>query len=387
MKFTPRPYQTGAINAGLDFLLGDRTAPEFQIITTGAGKSVIIANTAKELPDPVVVFQPSKEILEQNYAKYISYGFRAAKYSASVGEKYIDKVTFATIGSVVKKPHLFNHCKYALIDEAHYMNAEDGMYRDFFRAHPQMKVLGYTATPYRLTADFEGAMLKFLNRTTPRFFERVNYYIQNIELFDAGHLSKLEYFDFNQIDRSLLTMNASGTDFTEASVRAYIRQNKIHEKTAYYAGQLLNVQKRKNLLIFCTLIDEAMKVAKLVPGSVVLTGDTDAATRSRILAEFKSGKIRCVINVGVLTVGFDFPELDTVLMARSTMSLAVYYQIIGRVMRPHKNKASGWFVDLGGNIRKFGKIETMKIRQNERGEYSIWNNGKQLTNVVFSAAA
>jgi len=385
MKFTPRPYQVGAIDAGLEYFLGGRTKPEFQIVTTGAGKSLIIANTAMRLPDPVVIFQPSKEILEQNYAKYISYGYRAAKYSASVGEKYIDKVTFATIGSVVKKPHLFNHCKYALIDECHYFNPEDGMYRDFFAAHPQMKVLGYTATPYRLTADYEGAMLKFLNRTTPKFFDRVNYFIQNSELFDAGHLSKLEYFDNNQIDRSLLTMNSNGTDFTDASVRAYIRQNKIHEKTAYYANALLG--QRKNLLVFCTLIDEAMKVAKLVPGSVVLTGDTDNSLRARILAEFKAGKIRCVINVGVLAVGFDFPELETVLMARSTMSLAVYYQIIGRVMRSHKNKLSGWFVDLGGNIRKFGKIETMKIRQNGMGDYSIWNNGKQLTNVVFSAAA
>lgn len=94
--------------------------------------------------------------------------------------------------------------------------------------------------------------------------------------------------------------------------------------------------------------------------------------------------IRCVINVGVLTTGFDYPELECVLIAKSTMSLSLYYQIIGRVMRPHANKESGWVVDLGGNINFFGKIETMKIEQTETGLYYISNNGRQLTNVTLT---
>jgi DNA repair protein RadD len=66
------------------------------------------------------------------------------------------------------------------------------------------------------------------------------------------------------------------------------------------------------------------------------------------------------------------------------MSLALYYQIVGRVMRPHKDKISGWVVDLGGNISKFGKIETMKIECNEKGLYYITNEGRQLTNVPLN---
>lgn len=66
------------------------------------------------------------------------------------------------------------------------------------------------------------------------------------------------------------------------------------------------------------------------------------------------------------------------------MSLALFYQIVGRVMRPHKNKESGWVVDIGGNIQLFGKIETMKIEQNASGLFFISNNGRQLTNVPFS---
>jgi len=129
-----------------------------------------------------------------------------------------------------------------------------------------------------------------------------------------------------------------------------------------------------------------MAVHKRIPGSAILTGETKKEERERILSHFKSGKIRCLINVGVLTTGFDYPALEAVLMARSTMSLSLYYQIVGRVMRiftyADGTKKKGWFVDMGGNINFFGKIETMKIVDNH-GYLSIWNNGRQLTNVPF----
>ena len=120
----------------------------------------------------------------------------------------------------------------------------------------------------------------------------------------------------------------------------------------------------------------------------MITGDTEKKAREKILADFKSGRIKCVINVGVLTTGFDYPGLECILLARSTMSLALYYQMVGRVMRPYKNEdgteKQGWVVDLGGNVNKFGKIETMWIQKDHKGLFSIWNNGRQLTNVVFS---
>jgi DNA repair protein RadD len=142
--------------------------------------------------------------------------------------------------------------------------------------------------------------------------------------------------------------------------------------------------KRKNLLVFCAMISEALEVAKGIPGAVVVTSLTEPAVRDKILIQFKAGIIRCVINVGVLTVGFDYPELEAILIARSTMSLRLYYQIVGRAMRPHPDKVSAWIVDLGGNISFFGKIETMQIKENDKGLLSVWNNGRQLTNVTFT---
>lgn len=382
MNFTPRPYQVEAISAAVDFFKSNRRENAFEILPTGSGKSVVIANIAKELDGQTIVFQPSKEILEQNFKKFISYGFRAGIYSASAGHKKIDQVTFATIGSVAKKHHLFRDVKQIIIDECHLVNAKDGMYHNFIKSLPQAKVLGLTATPYRLTSTMEGAMLKFLNRTNPRIFNKVLYYIQNKTLFDAGHLAKLEYYAFNVVDRRMLQMNSTGTDFTEASLKAYYKRIDMPKVTAEYALRLL--AKRKNLLIFCSLIEEANRVASMVPGSIVLTGDTEKKERERILNNFKNGVIKCVINVGVLTTGFDYPELECVLIARSTMSLALYYQIVGRAMRPHPNKESAWIVDLGGNISFFGKIETMQIKQNNSGLFYIENNGKTLTNTPFT---
>ena len=386
MSFEPRPYQREAIDANIAFFNSDKDHHAIEILPTGSGKSIVIAHTAMGMEGKTIIFQPSKEILEQNYSKYISYGYRASIYSASAGMKYIDKVTFATIGSVAKKHYLFKEFKNIIIDECDLVNAKGGMYNDFIKNIEGCKVLGLTATPYRLSASFDGAMLKFLTRTRPRVFSEVLYYIQNDVLFNNGYLAKLEYFTFNVIDRSMLAVNSNGTDFTEASLRNYYRKIDMPKVTMYYANRLL--AKRKNLLIFCALIEEARQAARGIPGAVVLTGDTDMSERTRILSQFKSGKIRCVVNVGVLTVGFDYPELEAMLIARSTMSLRLYYQMVGRVMRPHPGKESAWVVDLGGNINFFGKIETMKIEKTNTGLYYISNivNGRyrQLTNVTFS---
>lgn len=384
MSFQPRPYQTQAINAALDFFRSEEKFNAIEILPTGSGKSVVIANIAMGLEGKTIVFQPSKEILEQNLKKFLSYGYRAGVYSASAGSKFIDKITFATIGSVAKKPHLFRECQNIIVDECHLVNAKGGMYEGFIRSIPGAKVLGLTATPYRLASNSFGAELRFITRTNPRIFNKVIYSIQNEVLFNAGHLAKLEYFNFDVVNRAMLTLNSSGTDFTDASLKSYYRQINFTNLTIGYANRLL--AKRKNLLIFCSLISEAQEVVAGIPGACIVTGDkniTPDSERTRILSQFKAGAIRCVVNVGVLTTGFDYPELECILLARSTMSLSLYYQMVGRAMRPHPGKQSAWIVDLGGNIKFFGKIETMQIKKSATGLYSIWNNSRQLTNVPF----
>jgi DNA repair protein RadD len=384
-KFQPRPYQAGAIKAGVNFFNSSKIYHGLEILPTGSGKSVVIANIAKELDGKTIVFQPSKEILEQNFAKFISYGYRASIYSASAGQKRIDKVTFATIGSVAKKHYLFKDFKNIIVDEAHLVNPQKGMYHDFIHAVEGCKVIGMTATPYRLTTSFEGAMLKFLTRTRPRIFSKVLYCVQKDVLFNAGYLAPLKYYSFNVIDRKMISLNKSGTDFDQRSLSNYYKKIDFPKATAYYANRIL--AKRNSLMIFCATVADAIKSKHLITGSELLTDETKSNDRSRIFSAFKANKIRCLIVVGIGTTGFDFPGLEAVLLASSMLSLSMYEQKIGRVMRPFTyadgSKKEGWIVDLGGNVNFFGKIETMQVVQNEKGLHSIMNNGRHLTNVTF----
>lgn len=383
MAFQLRTYQRESIDLSVDFLNGNSTENALVILPTGSGKSVVIAKILEPLEGKTIVLQPSKEILEQNYDKFSNYG-KASIYSASAGEKRIDKVTFCTIGSVINKKHLFKGLSNILIDECHLVNSDAGMYNEFIKAFPKAKVLGLTATPYRLETTATGPQLTFLTRSIPRIFSKVLYYVQNDVLFNAGYLAELEYYNFDVIDRSKLQVNSSGIDFTQTSLRRYYKSIDMPSRIVKNALTILS--KRKNLLIFCALIEEANVVHKRIPGSAILTGETKKEERERILSLFKKGTIKCLINVGVLTTGFDYPALEAVLMARSTMSLSLYYQIVGRVMRiftyADGTMKKGWFVDMGGNINFFGKIETMQIVDND-GYLSIWNNGRQLTNVPF----
>lgn len=380
--FTPRPYQVDAVNSALEYFHGPSTRHAFEILPTGSGKSVVISNITKELKTKTLVFQPSKEILEQNYAKYAAYGFRAGIYSASLNTKHVDDVTFATIGSVAKRAYLFRDFKNVIIDECHLVNPADGMYQSFLSRIRGCKILGLTATPYRLvSAGFNGVQLKLINNTFPRIFSDCLYYIQNNVLFDAGHLAKLRYFSFNEIDRNALLLNGDGSDFNEASMAAFSRENNMGSKLIAYTNKILT--QRQNALVFCSCISEANTVVRGIPGAEIVTGMTEQNERSRILNNFKAGRTKCLVNVGVLTTGFDYPALESVIIGRPTMSLSLFYQIVGRVMRPHKDKDCGWVVDLCGNIDFFGKIETMKIREID-GQLSVWNEGRRLTDVELT---
>ena len=117
MKYTLRPYQQEAVDAALADL--NKWRPALIVAPTGCGKSLIIAWLLEKLEWHTIVFQPSKEILEQNYEKFVSfYGDSDVWiYSASMGTKEIAKVTFATIGSVKNKMEDFKHFDNVIIDE------------------------------------------------------------------------------------------------------------------------------------------------------------------------------------------------------------------------------------------------------------------------------
>lgn len=147
MKYELRPYQKEASDAAVRFFQSKEKKNSIIVVPTGGGKSIILADIARQLDGNVLVLQPSKEILEQNFSKLLSYGVTdCAIYSASLKSKDIDRITFATIGSIINHKEEFDKFKAIIVDECHVINATGGMYKDFL-THVKRKVLGFTATP------------------------------------------------------------------------------------------------------------------------------------------------------------------------------------------------------------------------------------------------
>lgn len=379
-----RPYQREAVDAAVSFFDSPMQGNGLIVLPTGAGKSLVIANIAYRLDAPVLIFQPSKEILEQNYHKLLSYGvLDAGIFSASFNSKDVRKVTFATIGSVKSHKDYFRRFRYVIIDECHLVNAEAGMYKEFIDA-TRCKVLGLTATPYRLYSNrFYGSMLRFITRTQPRIFDRLLYHVQVRTLLDQGFLADLNYYEVPIVNCARLEVNSRGADYTDVSVRRHYAEVKFSDELTSVVNRLLNAG-RKSILVFTRFTDEAEHLARVLGHrAAVVTGETAANVRESVLQSFKAGRINVVANVGVLTTGFDFAELDTVVLARPTMSLALYYQMVGRAIRPCKDKI-GWVVDLCGNYKRFGRVDNLELRQRAPGIWAVFSGTRQLTNVWFN---
>lgn len=368
-----------------------------------------MADIANRLDGDTLVLQPSKEILAQNYDKMCSYGKECSIYSASMKSKEISKITFATIQSVMHDLDSFDHFRNIIVDECHRVNPKEGQYVDFIKK-TKRKVLGLTATPYILGSTRvpikgpdgkvvknvfgepemqRGAILRFLTRMKPKVFKELLYYCQVWDLLQQGYLAEVKYYDVTPqsfLDaRAKLLRNTTGMDYDADSVQRSFRYAGMYSYLVSIIRRLLNAG-RKHILVFCHTLSEAEGLTGCFQNCAYVSGETNQNERDRILQEFKVGNIRVVANVGVLTTGFDFPALDTVVMARPTMSLAMYYQIVGRLLRPFQGKEP-WFIDLCGNVRRFGHVEHLWLTCPSAGEWQvkgyvggIWT---QLTNIFF----
>jgi len=381
-----RPYQEDAVKAGIGFFKKKSKKNAVIVAPTGSGKSLIIANIAKKLDGKTIVFQPTKELLEQNYSKYCSYGEYAEIYSASAGRKKISKVTFATIGSVVNKPELFKEFQYCIVDECHLVSPQSGtMYQKFFNKL-DLKVLGLTATPVRLkTYNFPDrhSKLNMLDRMRPKFFNEFIHVTQISELVGMGFFAHIEYIS-NPFNKSALQVNTTGAEYTDNSIKKALYENNTNNQITQLCRKIYKKGVVKHVLIFTVTVEDAEFISKNLDSCAVVSAKTKKKDREEILKDFKSGKIKTVANVGILTTGFDFPELDCIILARPTMSLALYYQMIGRAVRPHQNKEKAYIIDMVGVVSRFGKVENLTFGHDRRGLSGLFSNGVQLTNVDIS---
>ena len=382
-----RDYQLEPVAIGIEFFNTPKMAPSIIVAPTAFGKSIVIAYIAKGINEKVLVIQPSKELLEQNYNKLINLGGKASIYSASMGEKEIGDITYATIGSIINIAWKFRELGITkvIIDECdRYPRDKNGQLRKFIDGMKATHVLGLTATPLKLQTNMSetgpySKLVMLTNRSKHgTFFNHIIHVSQIEEIVKMGFWTPLEYQSYD-FDTGALVYNSSGAEYTNDSIaRAYENQN-LQDKIVKKVREL---QDRKSILIAVPTIIQATQLAGKIPSAAVVHGETPTGERNRIIEEFRNQKIRVIVQVNVLTVGFDYPELDCLITGRPTASISWWYQFVGRGTRIHDNKQNCLVVDFVGAVDKFGKVESLYYKEDEDGIWELYGeNKKKLTGI------
>lgn len=357
-----------------------------------SGKSLIISKIAHEINRPTLVLQPSKEILEQNYAKAVSFGSKPTIYSASCGVKELSAMTYATLKSIKKDVARLKDIGIdtLLVDECHsgYSPEEGSEFMEFMNGFPEAKVLGFTATPCRLrtySSMLEGnySKLNMLTKDEHNFFKKIVHVTQIQELTSQGFWCPLKYERWS-FDESALMLNSTGAEYTNESIKESIVRNGLNNSIYKRLLQLMN--ERKAILVCMDSIESCNRISEFMNARMgaitgVVTSLTTKKKREQIISDFKEGKLKVVFNYSTLATGFDFPELDCVMFGRPTFSYSTYYQILGRAVRIHPDKKEALIVDCCDNMRRFGRIEDLTIEQFPSKGWCMFAGDQLLSNI------
>ncbi len=356
--YIPYPRQQEAIDKMVAFV-NKRTAKKaIFVYPTGFGKSIVIANTAMKFPDKYFInVAPRQELIEQNYKKFLSYGYEASLCSASLNSNEVGKITFATIGSLKKHIDFFKDKDVVILsDECDEGSKKGSDLHKFMRGIKKCKLMGTTATPLRLGSG----EIKMMNRDDDCFYSSIEDVVQIHEVIKGNYWSELKY-TIGKVNTSELELNSTGNDFTLKSIKKFSIENNLIERCRK-SVEYLQKDGRKHILVFVSSIAEAEELQKIVPNCKALHSDTTKISkkqRKEIVEDFIAGKLDVVVQVNILSVGFDFPQLDGIVFARPTNSLRIWYQGLGRGVRKYIDKLNCSIIDISGNFYKFSKIENI----------------------------
>lgn len=354
-----RPYQQEAVNNTVKYFKQKRD-PALIILPTGAGKSLVIAELAKISRGRVLVLAHVKELVEQNYTKYVSYGLPAGIFSASLGKKdWNQKAIFGSVQSVARAPdEFFQDFSLLIIDECHRV-AEDGdtQYQEVIEKlkarNPKLCILGLTATPYRLGLGFiyEYSHTGELKSEQPRFFKDCIYELPLSFMIKNGFLTVPIKVDLPVTCYDFSELTEKNRMYTIAEVEELLKNQK--RLTPLIVKNIVDITEqfnRQGVMIFSATIKHAQEILSYLPdGSARLViGDTDISERNAIVAEFKKKRFKYLVNVSVLTTGFDAPHVDVIAILRPTESNGLYQQIVGRGLRLDAEKTDCFILDYTG---------------------------------------
>ena len=358
-----RDYQVKAIRDTYKWLYEHKGNPCI-VAPTGSGKAHIIAGFCEDIlrrnkNAKILVLSHVKELLVQDAEKIRLAWPQAplAIYSAGLGTKEISSITVAGIQSIWRKPEELGKIDVVIVDEAHMIQNEDeGMYRRLLSSlheiNPKMRMIGLTATPYRLGQGLltEGDDAIFQGLIEPVTIE---------ELVKRKYLARLTS-TFTDLQMNVEGIKKVQGDYEKQELESRVNSSDVNAKVV--SETIRRAGNRTAWLVFCVSISHAEKmrdefIAQGVKAEAI-TSKTTSEERARIFADFKAGKIRAVTNVGVATTGFDYPDIDVIVMARPTLSPGLYIQMSGRGMRVKSpgHHQDCLVLDFAGNIARHGAV-------------------------------
>lgn len=320
----------------------------------------MIAELARLAKGRVLVLAHVKELVEQNHEKYEGYGLKGSIFSAGLGRKETDQqVVFASVQSVVRNLDSFsNQFSLLVIDECHRVPDEKTSSYQKVITHLRennsgIKVLGLTATPYRLGM---GWLYQYHTRgqvrsEEPRFFRDCIFELPIRYLLDEGFLTPARMIDAPVLSYDFSQLKPASTGrYKEAELDMVIEQSK--RATPQIVDQIIELAKdRLGIMVFAATVRHAQEILGLLPEgeSSIVIGDTPTLERDQIISDFKERKIKFLVNVSVLTTGFDAPHVDLIAILRPTESISLYQQIVGRGLRLSPGKKECLVLDYAGN--------------------------------------
>lgn len=335
-----RDYQRHAEEAIFDYWAEEAGNP-LVVKATGTGKSLTMASLIKRLvsdwPDMrIMVATHVAELIEQNFLELCGiWPFAPAGiYSAGLGRRDARaQIIFAGIQTVHNKAEEIGHIDVLLVDECHLIPvANDTMYRRFIDAlraiNPDLKIVGLTATPYRLDSGR-------LDEGDDRLFDRVVFEYGIADGIRDGYLCRLSSFP-TATEYDLRGVGKLGGDYKQNVLAKAVDKDGVNR--AAVAECVEKGADRRSWLLFCAGVDHALHIRDAIREHGItcetITGETPKEERRRIIEDFKSYRIRALTNNSVLTTGFNHRGVDLIAFMRPTLSVSLYVQMAGRGTRP-----------------------------------------------------
>lgn len=361
MEMKLRPYQARLIDCTLKHLQEFPDSQPLIVSPTASGKSVIVAKMCEQLATMsdamTLVLTHRKELVEQNHAK-LPHHLKAGIYSAGLGKKQLNAITIAGFQSIRKQAANMPKVGHILIDEAHYAAKGYREYIDELKERsPDLRVVGLTATPFDGSANRTALHLLPANKA---IFTGIAAEVGIGELLREKYLTPLTpYRGQNQLNVAGVGIDNRLGDFAIGQLQQAVDNDGDNGRIA---EEIVDIFANRNaVMVFCTGVEHSLHMAEALRKrgfeAECVLGDTPAGERTRIIDNFRAGRLKYLVACEVLLVGFDAPVCDGIANLRPTKSGLIWVQLCGRGMRLFDGKADCLVADFTETSVELGPID------------------------------